>query len=201
MTEATPHLAYPGCYALSKVPEEVMLTQFTLQYRLNTCCLRAPRIMEKDDCRYTLSFGDDLFGGPDWKTMVTPEVAADCRSRGTVPLLRAADGQPLKRNFVQVDDLTDALLRALDKPVTRGKTYDVAMDAPVDYAAPAAYLPATRGLPSVDIACGFHSTWLDNSRARFDLGWRPEFDMARMVDAAFDHQRAADDPRTVWYPG
>ena len=26
--------------------------------------------MEKDDFRYTLSFGDDVFGGPDWKTMV-----------------------------------------------------------------------------------------------------------------------------------
>ena len=101
--------------------------------------------MEKDDCRYIPSFGEDLFGGPDWKTMVTREVAADCSSRGTVPLLRAAGGRPLKRNFVQVDDLTDALLRTLDNPVTRGKTYDVAMDAPVDYAAPAAHLRATRG--------------------------------------------------------
>ncbi len=70
VTEKTPHMAYPGCYALSKVLEEVMLEQFGIQYDLNGCCLRAPWIMEKDDFRYTLSFGDDLFGGPDWKTMV-----------------------------------------------------------------------------------------------------------------------------------
>eukprot|EP01046_Picozoa_sp_COSAG06_P106430 COSAG06_NODE_52706_length_304_cov_0.756098_1_plen_29_part_10 len=26
------------------------------------CCLMAPWIMEKDDFKYTMSFGDDLFG-------------------------------------------------------------------------------------------------------------------------------------------
>ena len=44
ITEATPLRAYPGCYALSKVLEEVMLTQASLQYDLNACCLRAPWI-------------------------------------------------------------------------------------------------------------------------------------------------------------
>ena len=201
LTETAPHRAYPGCYALSKVLEEVMLTQFVGQYGINGCCLRAPWIMEKDDFRYTLSWGDDLFGGPDWKTMVPPEVAARAWAEGAVPLLRDADGRPLKRNFVHVDDLTAALVLALDNPVTRGRTYNIAMDEPVDYGALAAYLARTRGLGSVDVASGFHSVWLDNTRARLELGWRPVWDMARMVDAAFDHVRAPDDPRRVWYPG
>jgi nucleoside-diphosphate-sugar epimerase len=64
ITEHTPHRACPGCYALSKVLEEVMLSQFAIQYGINTCCLRAPWIMKKDDFRYSLSFGDDVFGGP-----------------------------------------------------------------------------------------------------------------------------------------
>jgi UDP-glucose 4-epimerase len=201
VTEATPHQAYPGCYALSKVLEEVMLTQFIAQYRINGCCLRAPWIMEKDDFRHTLSFGDDLFGGPDWKTMVPAGVAEDCRRKGTVPLLRDADGNPLKRNFVHLDDLIAAILATLGNPVTRGRTYNISMDEPVDYGAMAAHLNATRGLLSIDVPSGFHSTWLDNSRARFELGWRPAYDMARMVDASFAYQRAADDPRKVWYPG
>src|SRR6185312_6298318 len=86
VTEQTPHMAYPGCYALSKVLEEVMLTQYQVQYGIDGCCLRAPWIMEKDDFRATLSFGDDLFGGPDWKTMVTPEVASRCRKDEVIPL-------------------------------------------------------------------------------------------------------------------
>ena len=132
VTEATPHRAYPGCYALSKVLEETLLQQTHIQYGLNVSCLRAPWIMEKDDFRYSLSFGDDVFGGPDWKTLVAPEVAERCRKEGTIPLLRDAHGRPLKRNFVHVDDLVDAILAALDNPATRGKLYNIAMDEPVD---------------------------------------------------------------------
>jgi UDP-glucose 4-epimerase len=75
ITEHTSHRAYPGCYALSKVLEEVMLSQFAIQYGINTCCLRAPWIMEKDDFPYSLSFGDEVFGGPVWNSLVAPEVA------------------------------------------------------------------------------------------------------------------------------
>ena len=45
VTERTPHMAYPGCYALSKVLEEVLLGQYHIQYGVNGCCLRAPWIM------------------------------------------------------------------------------------------------------------------------------------------------------------
>src|SRR5579859_1271716 len=109
ITEAVPHMAYPGCYALSKVLEEVVLEQFGIQYDLNGCCLRAPWIMEKDDFKHTLSFGEDVFGGPDCKTLVPKEFAERCRRDGTIPLLRDADGNPLKRNFVHVDDLAGAM--------------------------------------------------------------------------------------------
>ena len=201
VTEATPHRAYPGCYALSKVLEEVMVAQAGHQYGLDWTCLRAPWIMEKDDFRLALSFGDDVFGGPDWKTLVAPEVAARARATGAVPLLRDADGAPLRRNFVHVDDLVAAILIALDHPGARQRLFNVAMDEPVDYGALADYLAATRGLPSVEIASGFHSTWLDNARARLELGWRPAYDLPRLVEAAWGYVRAADDPRRIWYPG
>jgi UDP-glucose 4-epimerase len=201
VTEATPHRAYPGSYALSKVLEEVMLAQAGHQYGLDWTCLRAPWIMEKDDFRFTLSFGDDVFGAPDWKTLVDPEVAARARAESAVPLLRDADGAPLKRNFVHVDDLVAAILIALDHPAARQRLFNVAMDEPVDYGALAAYLAATRGLPKVDIPSGFHSTWLDNTRAKLELGWRPVYDLPRLVEAAWSHRRPADDPRRVWYPG
>jgi len=45
------------------------------------------------------------------------------------------------------------------------------------------------------------SIWLDNTKTKFLLGWRPQYDLAQLIDAAFDYQRAADDPRIVWYPG
>jgi UDP-glucose 4-epimerase len=201
ITEATPHRAYPGCYALSKVLEEVLLAQSHIQYGLNACCLRAPWIMEKDDFRYTLSFGDDVFGGPVWNSLVAPEVAERCRNESIVPLLLDVQGRALKRNFVHVDDLVDAILAALDNPVARGKLYNVSMDESVDYGAVAAYLKATRGLDSLAIPSAFHSNWLDNSRAKFDLGWRPRYDLTRLIESAWNYQRADDDPRKIWYAG
>jgi nucleoside-diphosphate-sugar epimerase len=63
------------------------------------------------------------------------------------------------------------------------------------------YLNETRGLPAVGIKTPYHSTWLDNSKARFLLGWRPEYDLKKMIDTAFDYVRADDNPRKTWYPG
>jgi UDP-glucose 4-epimerase len=201
ITEDSPHMAYPGCYALSKVLEEVMVHQFGIQYGLDWCCLRAPWIMEKDDFKASLSFGPDLFGGPNWASMVTPAEAESCRANHTIPLLRDAEGVPIKRNFVHVDDLVAAILLALEAPQARQRLYNIAMDEPVDYADVARYLARSRGLPSIDINSQFVSNWLDNSRAKFELGWRPRYDLERLIESSWTYQRAADDPRRVWYPG
>jgi nucleoside-diphosphate-sugar epimerase len=201
ITEAVPHMAYPGCYALSKVLEEVMLQQYFIQYGIDGCILRAPWIMEKDDFKYTLSFGDDVFGGPVWKDLVPAADAKRHAVAGTVPLLLDADGMPLKRNFVQVDDLVAAMLAALDNPRAKQQLFNICMDMPVDYGEVARHLATTRKLASVEIPSDFHSNWMDNAKAKYFLGWRPQYDLARLIDAAFDYRRAADDPRKVWYPG
>jgi len=201
ITEAQRHTAYPGCYALSKVLEEVMVEQYRIQYGLDGCCLRAPWIMEKDDFRFSLSFGEDVFGGPRWRQIVGVEAADKYLRSGTIPLMLAADGSPMKRNFVHVYDLVEAIAAALYEPGAAGKTFNICMDEPVDYAAVAEYLLSTRGVPSVKIPTHFHSTWLDNSRAKFLLGWRPTVGMTKLVDLSWNYVRDADDPRTVWYPG
>ena len=201
VTETQKHSAYPGCYALSKVLEEVMLEQYYIQYNLNGCCLRAPWIMEKDDFKYQLSFGEDVFGGPRWRDLVgAPRADAYVRSQ-TVPVMLDPDGKPVKRNFVHVDDLVSAILLSLDQPAARQQTFNICMDEPVDYGEVARYLAASRGLPSVEIPTPYHSTWLDNSKAKFLLGWRPGYDLKKMIDSAWDYQRAGNDPRLVWYPG
>jgi UDP-glucose 4-epimerase len=201
VAETQRHSAYPGCYALSKVLEEVMLEQYYVQYDLNGSCLRAPWIMEKDDFKYQLSFGDDVFGGPRWCELVGAEKAEEYRRTNTIPVLLDADGQAVKRNFVHVDDLVSAILLALDQPKARQQLFNICMDEPVDYGELAAYLKQTRGYPSVGIRTPYCSTWLDNTKAKFLLGFRPSYDLARMTDSAFDYVRASDDPRKTWYPG
>ena len=201
VTEIQRHTAYAGCYALSKVLEEVILEQYYVQYNLNGCCLRAPWIMDKDDFKYTLSFAGDVFGGPRWRDLVGAVSADAYIASGAVPLMLDADGRPVQRNFVHVNDLVESILLALDHPKARQQTFNVCMDEPVDYGAVVTYLKRTRGLPSVPITTEFHSTWLDNTKAKFLLGWRPRYDLAHLIDSAWDYQRAVDDPRVVWYPG
>jgi UDP-glucose 4-epimerase len=201
VTETQRHSAYPGCYALSKVLEEVMLEQYIIQYDLPACCLRAPWIMEKDDFKYQLSFGDDVFGGPRWRDLVGIEAANGYVESGAVPVMLDPSGRPAKRNFVHVDDLCDAILKAIDNPAARRQTFNVCMDEPVDYGELGAYLAASRALPTVPVKTTYHSTWLDNAKAKFLLGWRPRYDLKKMTDAAFDYRRSPDDPRVVWYPG
>jgi nucleoside-diphosphate-sugar epimerase len=201
ITEAQRHSAYPGCYALSKVLEEVLLEQYYIQYNLNGCCLMAPWIMEKDDFKYTLSFGEDVFGGPRWRDLVGAAKADEYIRQGTVPVLCDRDGRAITRNFVHVDDLADAILAAIDHPKARQQKFNICMNEPVDYRAVADHLKATRGLPSVDVRTPYASTWLDNTKAKFLLGWRPKYDLKRLVDEAWDYKRRKDDPRKVWYPG
>jgi len=201
ITETQKHSAYPGCYALSKVLEEVLLEQYFIQYNLNGCCLMAPWIMEKDDFKYTLSFGEDVFGGPRWRDLVGAKKADQYMKKRTVPVLCDKDGNAIKRNFVHVDDLSSAILDAIDHPKARQQKFNICTNEPVDYREVAAYLKASHGLPSVDVKTPFASTWLDNAKAKFLLGWRPRYDLKRLIDEAWKYERGPDEPRKVWYPG
>ncbi len=202
VTENQPHSAYPGCYALSKVLEEVMLEQYQIQYGFPGCCLRAPWIMEKDDFKFSLSFGKDVFGGPCWRELVGPEKADLYQEKNSIPLMQDSDGNPVKRNFVHVDDLVHAILAAICHPDDSiGETFNICMDEPVDYAQVAHYLEQTRGIRNVAVKTPYHSTWLDNSKAKFKLKWKPQVDLKTLIDLSWDYVRPADDPRKIWYPG
>lgn len=201
VTEQQKHSAYPGCYALSKVLEEVMLDQYYVQYQFNGCCLRAPWIMEKDDFKYQLSFEADVFGGPRWRDIVGAEKATEYARKRTIPVPLDANGDGLRRNFVHVEDLVDAILKAINHPKAKQQTFNVCMDEPVDYVKMGEYLAKTRSYNLTRIPTEFHSTWLDNSKAKFLLGWRPKYNLEQLTDSAFDYNRAADDPRIIWYPG
>ncbi len=201
ITEASPRRPYPGVYALSKVLEEAMLESYFVQYGLNGTILRAPWIMEKDDFRYALSFGDDQFGGPAWATLISPAERRMYAQNRNVPILIDAAGQPLKRNFVNVADLVEAMVAVIDNPAARQQLFNIAMTRPIDYAEVATYLEETRGLRGIRINSPFHSNHLDNAKARLLLGWEPAYDMKKLIDEAYDYERAASDVRKVWYAG
>ncbi|WP_136465370.1 NAD-dependent epimerase/dehydratase family protein [Flagellimonas onchidii] len=192
VTETQKHTAYPGCYALSKVLEEVILDQYYVQYNFEGVCLRAPWIMEKNDLKRHLTFTENSFGSPIWHTLVGNDRAKKYVALKTIPLMLDAKGNFLKRNFVHLDDLVSAILVALTHPKAIQQTFNICMDNPVDYGEMANYLKTTKGLPSISVKTDYYSTWLDNSKAKFILGWSPEYDMKRLVDDAWDYDNASN---------
>ncbi|MEE9454927.1 MAG: NAD(P)-dependent oxidoreductase [Paracoccaceae bacterium] len=201
VTEKSPRRAYPGCYALTKVLEEVMLEQYQIQYGINGCCLRAPWIMEKDDFRYVMSFGEDQFGGPPWSDLLSAKEIERYASDGFVPVMLDAKNTPLRRNFVHVSDLVTAILAALDCPQANGQLFNITMDEPVNYAQAADYLQASRNYSVAEIPSPYFSNWLSNSKARLMLNWRPEISCEAMIDRAWNYKRPKNEPRKIWYPG
>ncbi|PCJ61245.1 MAG: UDP-glucose 4-epimerase [Planctomycetota bacterium] len=201
LTEEYPHRAYPGCYALSKVLEEVMLNQYYIQYNLNGCCLRAPWIMEKDDFKMSLSFGDDAFGGPSWKDAVGAEKAVQYKKDKIIPVMLDEKGEPIKRNFVHVKDLVSAMGIAIDHPKAKQELFNICMNEPMDYKKMGEYLQESRGFDFLEIKMPCFSNWLDNSKAKFLLGWSPEYDLKKLVDDSFDYVRNESEERVVFYPG
>ena len=191
---------YPGCYALSKVLEETLLAQYATQYDLDTCCLRVPWIMAEDDLKFAMSFGPDVFGGPRWADLVPAAVASAAYADGAVPLALAADGRPLRRNVIHVDDVVEALSLALVCPAARQQVMNVAIGA-LDYGEVATHLADTRGLRSVEVATPYYSVDLATEKAHRLLGWKPRYAALDIVDAAWSFERDAQDVRKVRYPG
>ncbi len=200
-TETDPFRPYPGCYALSKVLEETLLTQYYTQYQLNGCCLRAPWIMEKDDFKKSLSFGDDCFGGPKWKTLVPDAQAKKYAENNVTPIMSDQNGNAIKRNFVHVSDLSIAIGLAIDNQNTKHQLFHICMNRPVDYQELADYIKKSKGYDAVQVKTEYHSTWMDNSKAKLFLGWEPKYDLEKLVDESFFYQREPNDPRIIYYKG
>ena len=115
-------------------------------------------------------------------------------------MLRDADGRPLKRNFVHVDDLVSAILAAIDNPRTKRQLFNICMDWPVDYGEVAAYLARrAASLPLIDRASSTRLGW---TTARPNSCWNgTRYDMEMLIDLAWQYERSRTDPRIVWYPG
>ena len=197
VTETQKHSAYPGCYALSKVMEEVMLEQYYIQYQLGGCCC-ARRGSWRRTTQVPALFGEDVFGGP--------RCATSCRRKGdeyvrtgAVPIIARFQKESRETKLRSRRRLVSAIEHAIDHPSARQQLFNVSMNEPVDYGELAAYLKQTRDLPSCERPAPYHSTWLDNSKAKLLLGWRPKYEPRQITDAAFDYRRTPDDARKIWY--
>ena len=186
--ENHPRTAYPGYYAFSKVIEEAMAEQYAIQYGVPVTVLRSSWVFEGDDLLNHFSLLKNVnptepghgFGE------VPDEVVELARAKQErIPILLDAEGRPLRRHIVHIDDVMQALDRMLGNPSALGQTFNISGPSPFDYRIAANYLSEKLGVPTVEIPCPrYHSFEINITRARTLLGYAPENDFSRMADRA-----------------
>lgn len=190
INEATPLAAYPGYYAFSKVMEETMTQQYRIQYGLPTTILRSSWVFEDDDLLNHFSILNNVnpaepghgFGE------VPGEVLELVRSgQERIPVLLDASGNPLTRHIVHIDDVIQAIDRALGNENAIGRDYNIAAADAFQYRAAANYISKQLQIATIEIPNPqYHPFCIDISRARQEIGYTPENDFYCMVDRAIE---------------
>ncbi len=188
LDESHPLTAYPGYYAFSKVMEETMAAQYALQYGVPVTVLRSSWVFEHDDLLNHFSLLRNVnpaepghgFGE------VSDDVLALVRAKQErIPILTDAQGTPLRRHIVHMDDVMQAFDRMIDNPVALGQTFNIAGPSAFDYRLAAEHLSQQLGVATVEISSPkYHSFEINIARARSVLGYAPENDIFRMTDRA-----------------
>lgn len=190
INEETPLAAYPGYYAFSKVMEETMTQQYRIQYGLRTTILRSSWVFEGDDLLNHFSILKNVnpaepghgFGE------VPGEVLELVRSgQERIPVLLDATDIPLTRHIVHIDDVIQAIDRALGNENAIGRDYNIAAADAFQYREAADYISKQLGIPTIEIPNPqYHPFCIDISRARQEIGYSPENDFHRMADRAIE---------------
>ena len=117
---------------------------------------------------------------------VNDEVLALVRAKQErIPILTDANGAPLRRHIVHVDDVMQAFDRMIDNPSALGQTFNIAGPSAFDYHVAADYLSKQLGVLTVEIPSPkYHPFEINISHARTALGYAPENDFFRMADRA-----------------
>jgi len=189
-------MAYPGYYAFTKVMEEVMVEQYSIQYGIPYSILRSSWVFEGDDLLTHFSLLDNVnpaepghgFGE------VAPEIMALVEAgeeRVAVQVDEA--GRPYHRHIVHIDDVVQAFGKIIGNPTALGHSFNIAGPSAFDYQVAGDYLSECTGVPTIDIVCpGYHSFEINITKARTMLGYAPENDIFRMIDRALQHREQAN---------
>jgi nucleoside-diphosphate-sugar epimerase len=190
--EDMPMVAYPGYYPLSKVLEETMFQQYHWQSGVPTVCLRMSWIHAEDDILNHLTVAGECFGVPVWRELMDDaQRARFADGRDAAVALRRPDGAPLRRHIVAVEDCVQAHLLALQTEGIEGHTFMIAMNDPFDYVAAATYAAERLGIETLDLVDPVGEDFcIDTTKARYRLGYRPQYDIFGLIDKAVAFRQA-----------
>ncbi len=190
--EDMPVAAYPGYYALSKVLEEAMFQQYFHQAGVPTVCLRISWIHAEDDILNHLTVAGDNFGIPVWHELMDDQQRRHAASGADAAVaLRHPDGRPMLRHIVAVEDCVQAFLLALERDGVEGETFMIAMTDPFNYVKAAQYVAQQLEIDVLELVDPVGRDFcIDTTKARYVLGYRPRYDIRRLIDEAVEFRQS-----------
>ena len=190
--ENHPLAAYPGYYAFSKVMEETMARQYSIQYGLPISILRASWVFQEDDLLQHFSLLNNVSPAePGHGFGAVPESVMQLARAGEerIPILTDNKGVALNRHIVHVDDVMQAFDKMLGNDAAINQSFNIASPAAFNYRVAAEYLSKKMQIPTVEIPCAYHSFEININRARSVLGYVPENDIFIMIDRALEFRQ------------
>jgi nucleoside-diphosphate-sugar epimerase len=184
--------AYPGYYAFSKVMEETMARQYSIQYNVPVSILRASWVFQDDDLLQNFSLLENVNPAePGHGFGEVPEnilqLARDGEER--IPILTDEKGIALNRHIVHVDDVMQAFDKMLGNDAAINENFNIAAPAAFNYRVAAEYLSCKMNVPTVEIPCKYFGFEININRARSILSYAPENNFFTMADRAIEFRR------------
>ena len=189
--EDMPMVAYPGYYPLSKAIEELMFQEYFWQAGVPTVCLRMSWIQAEDDILSHLTVAGDSFGVPVWSELMNEKQRAEfADGHDAAVALRHPDGKPMLRHIVAVEDCIQAYLLALRTEGIEGQTFMIAMNDPFNYVEAAQHTAEKLGIETLDLIDPVGKDFfIDTTKARYVLGFKPQYDIFSLIDRAVEFRQ------------
>jgi UDP-glucose 4-epimerase len=184
--------AYPGYYAFSKVMEETMAQQYSIQYGVPHSILRASWVFQDDDLLQHFSLLENVRPAePGHGFGQVPDSVMQLVKNGEerIPILVDKNGVALNRHIVHVDDVMQAFDKMLGNPVALNTSFNIAAPAAFNYRVAAEYLSEKTGIPTVEIPSEYFGFEININRAHSVLGYAPENDFFAMADRAIEFRK------------
>jgi nucleoside-diphosphate-sugar epimerase len=97
----------------------------------------------------------------------------------------------MRRHIVAVEDCIQSFLLALTRDGIEGHTFMVAMTDPFDYVEAAHYAAQQLGIDVVELVDPVGQDFcIDTTKARYALGYQPQYDMHRLIDQAVEFRKS-----------
>jgi len=202
--ETHPHSGYPGYYPLSKILEETMCEQFRIQYKMPITVLRFSWVQDEDDILAHVTLKEPNFGVPVWRDWAVNDEQKEFFEKGLDGVARMvhADGSAGIRHVVGIRDVVQSIMISVGNPTAIGHAFNVSGPSAFSYDTLASYASEKLALPIVDFEVSeFNDFQIDLTKSRSVLGYKPEYDIFRIVDDAVAFRKAGKKRSPLKYPG